>query len=365
MKKYMLRAIELALKGKGNVHPNPMVGAVIVKDNTIIGEGYHEMFGGAHAEINALKQASEPVQGATMYVTLEPCSHYGKTPPCADAIIQAKLAKVVIASFDPNPLVAGNGIKRLKDAGIDVEVGLANELNQSINRIFFKYIQTKTPYVILKSAMTADGKIATHKHQSKWISNEASRRDVHETRAYVSAVMVGVGTVIKDDPLLTVRLEKEPTKQPIRIVLDPLGKIPLSAKLLNDLDTLKTYVVVGERVGRAQREALETKGAFVLISKADADRIDLMRLMGQLGALGIDSILLEGGSTISAAAFEAEIVDEYHLYIAPKIIGGAEALTPVGGIGKAHMDEAIMMKLDHIDQFDEDVRLIYRIKKEA
>ncbi len=365
METWMKKALALAKKGEGFVNPNPLVGALIIKNDSIIAEGYHKVFGGPHAEIEAFNNATEDVSGATMVVTLEPCSHYGKTPPCAQAIIDHKIKKVVIASKDPNPLVAGKGIQMLRDAGIEVVTGVLDEENKALNAVFFKYIQTKTPYVLMKYAMTADGKIASAAWDSKWITNENSRKHVHDYRHALSAIMVGVNTVIHDNPKLTARVDEPTAAQPLRIILDTEGIVPLDSYVCTSSDTFKTMVVIGEHVSKERATAIEKTGVKVHRVRLKLGQLDLQYLMKDLGAMGIDGILLEGGSTVNYSALEAGIVDRIHMYVAPKIIGGANALTPVGGIGKAKVSDAFQLDLHDIRHFDGDIMLDYRVIKEV
>lgn len=362
---YMQRAFELAKKGVGRVNPNPLVGAVIVREDKIIGEGYHEFFGGPHAEVNAFRSATESVAGATMYVTLEPCSHYGKTPPCAEAIVKNKIAKVVIGMLDPNALVAGKGVKLLEDNGIDVEYGyLCEELSQ-INRVFLKFIQRKLPYVIMKTAMTLDGKIASKTGDSRWVSNEKSRVRVHQLRNELSGIMVGVDTVIADDPILTTRLENEEGRNPVRIVVDSSARIPLESKIVNTADQAKTIVVVTEKADSIKIAGIQELGNDVLMVKSRNGRVDLPDLMLKLGEAGIDGILLEGGATLNFSALEAGIVDEVMSFIAPKIIGGVNSKSPVGGEGIDKMKDAIELEDIKYEQLGQDLMLRGKIKKEG
>ncbi|MDQ1772318.1 bifunctional diaminohydroxyphosphoribosylaminopyrimidine deaminase/5-amino-6-(5-phosphoribosylamino)uracil reductase RibD [Labilibaculum euxinus] len=360
---YMQRAFELAKKGIGRVNPNPLVGAVIVRDNQIIGEGYHEFFGGPHAEVNAFRSATESVEGATMYVTLEPCSHYGKTPPCAEAIVKNKIGKVVIGMLDPNPLVAGKGVKLLEDNGIEVEYGyLCEELSQ-MNRVFLKFIQNKIPYVVMKTAMTLDGKIASETGDSRWVSNEKSRARVHQLRNELAGIMIGVDTVIADDPMLTTRLGKGEGRNPVRIVVDSSARIPLESKILNTGVQAKTIVAVTDKVDSVKIAQIEDLGNSVIIAKSKNGRVDLADLMVKLGSEGIDGILLEGGATLNFSALEAGIVDEVMSFIAPKIIGGANSKSPVGGEGIKFMKDAIELENIIIGQLGNDLMLTGKIKK--
>jgi diaminohydroxyphosphoribosylaminopyrimidine deaminase/5-amino-6-(5-phosphoribosylamino)uracil reductase len=355
--KYMERAIELAERGAGYTKPNPLVGAVIVKNNKIIGEGYHQFYGGPHAEINAFKNAVENVIDAEMYVSLEPCSHYGKTPPCAEAIVKSGIKKVIIGMKDPNPLVAGRGINILKEAGIEVVHGILEDKVRKLNEIFIKYITTQKPFVILKTAMTLDGKIAAVTGDSKWITNELSRRYVHEIRHRLSGIMVGIETVIKDDPMLTTRLEDKEGIDPVRIIVDSKGRIPLEARVLNSNSGSKTIVVVTESADKNKIKAIEAKGAEVIITPQKDNKVDLSYLMKELGEREIDSILLEGGSTLNYSALEEGIVDKVITFIAPKIIGGSAAKTPVGGEGKTLMKDAILLHNMEFSKFQEDIMI--------
>jgi diaminohydroxyphosphoribosylaminopyrimidine deaminase/5-amino-6-(5-phosphoribosylamino)uracil reductase len=359
----MGRALELSKKAVGFVNPNPLVGAVIVKDNRIIGEGYHEYFGGAHAEVNAFKNAKEDVEGATMYVTLEPCSHYGKTPPCAHAIVRNKISKVVIGMVDPNPIVAGRGIEILRNNGIEVITGIMNAEIKKTNEIFIKYITQKQPFCIMKTAMTMDGKIATSIGESKWISNEKSRAHVHELRHMVTGIMVGIGTVLKDDPELTTRREGKSSRNPIRIILDSKAKIPLEAKVLNCDEKTKTIIITTEFAKEAKLEAIKQKGAEVIVTPSKNNRVDLKYLMNALGERSIDSILLEGGSTLNFSALEEGIVDKIINFISPKIFGGTTGKTPVGGEGIEHVKDSILLTDTEVIRFNEDIMIEGYIKK--
>lgn len=360
---YMQRAYELAKMGVGKVNPNPLVGAVIVRDDKIIGEGYHEFYGGPHAEVNAFRSASENVEGATMYVSLEPCSHYGKTPPCAEAIVKNKIKRVVIGMLDPNPLVAGKGVQLLEANGIEVAYAYLGEELKELNRVFLKFIKNKMPYVVMKTAMTLDGKIASCTGDSRWVSNADSRRRVHELRNELSAIMIGVGTVIADDPILTTRLEGEASRNPIRIVLDTNARIPLEAKILNSADEAKTILVVTENAASEKLKEVEALGNVVLKVKLSNGRVDLKDLMLKLGEEGIDGILLEGGAMLNFAALQAGVVDEVMSFIAPKLIGGQDAKTPVGGVGIEKMKDAIELSDLRINQIGNDLMLVGKIIK--
>ena len=361
--KFMRRAMELAEKGAGYVCPNPLVGAVIVKDGRIIGEGYHELCGSHHAEINAFKNATEDVAGATIYVTLEPCSHYGKTPPCANAIIEKGIKKVVIAVEDPNPEVAGRGIKLLKENGIEVVIGILEEECKKQNEIFFKFITTHIPFCILKTAMTLDGKIATSTGDSRWITNEISREYVHRIRHKVSAIMVGSGTVIADDPLLNTRLPEGNGCDPIRIVVDSNAKIPLNSKILNTDSCARTIVAVTEFAKEERIKALELMGVEIIVTPDKDKRVDLEYLMKELGKREISSVLIEGGSELNYSAMETGIIDKVNVFIAPKFIGGRDAKTPIGGAGRPLMKDAFMLENIELKRFGDDIMVEGYVRK--
>ena len=351
--KYMMHAINLAEKGKGSVNPNPLVGSVIVKNGKIIGEGYHEKFGSAHAEVNAFNHATEDPEGADMYVTLEPCSHYGKTPPCALKIIEKKVKRVFISQLDPNPLVSGRGVKLLKDAGIEVFVGINEEESKKQNEIFLKYIQTKKPFVALKYAMTLDGKIATRSKDSKWITNDKSRAFVHDLRNEYQAILVGANTILADDPMLTTRRDI-PSRNPIRIILDPELVINLNAHVVKTAQDIRTIIYTSREVDLVKMALLKEKN--VEIYQIDATpNFNLNEVMSHIGQLSIDSILVEGGSFVHAKMIEENIADKAYVFIAPKIIGGKEALTPIGGIGVDKMSEAYQLKNITMKTFDDDI----------
>jgi len=352
---YMARAIELAKFGWGRTNPNPLVGAVIVKDNSIIGEGYHTKIGSPHAEIEALNSLKVDPEGSTIYVNLEPCSHFGKTPPCADALVKAKVKKVVIGMVDPNPLVSGRGFAILQKAGIEVASGIMEKECKILNEIFVKYITKKKPFVVLKSAMTLDGKIATKSGDSKWITNNESRQFVHKIRDRVSAIMVGIETIIKDDPSLTTRLESKNGKDPIRIVVDSLGRIPFDSKVINSSLKAPLILAVADELSREKINKLNDKNVKVIVAGNKEGKVDLCKLMNELYNMHIDSILLEGGGTLNYSALTAGIVDKILLFIAPKIVGGAEAKTAFEGLGVAKMSDAFSLKNYEIKTFGADI----------
>lgn len=364
-KKYMQLAIELAARGKGGVNPNPLVGAVIVKNNEVIAEGWHQICGEGHAEVNAFKDADEKginVEGATMYVTLEPCSHFGKTPPCAKAIIERKIARVIVGQMDPNPIVAGRGIKMISDAGIEVECGIYEEELQYQNRVFLNYVQHKLPWVVIKTAMTLDGKIASYTGDSRWVSCEESREFVHELRNELQAIMVGVDTVITDNPELTCRLKDRKGRNPIRIVVDSTCRIPTFSKIV-DTSVARTIVATTNRANPDKIEELRKLGVEVIIAKQNNKRVCLNDLMQRLGYLEIDGLLIEGGGSINYSALEEGIVNEMMSIIAPKIIGGRDAKTPIEGQGLTKMKDAIALNEVKFCQLGEDLMIRGFIEK--
>ncbi len=355
---YMLRAIELAKKGIGKVNPNPLVGAVIVKDGRIIGEGYHEKYGGFHAERDALAHLTEDARGAELYVTLEPCCHYGKQPPCTHAIIESGIQKVYVGSDDPNEAVAGKGMKELREAGIAVEAHVMQEECDALNPVFFHYITTKTPYVVMKYAMTADGKTACDTGQSRWVSGQESRRSVQETRNALRGIMVGVQTVILDDPSLTCRIPGG--RNPIRIICDSHLRIPMDSEIVRTANEVPTIVAtISEDEGR--KAALQEAGAEVLVTEAESGRVDLKDLMQKLGGKKIDGILLEGGGTLNQSALRSQIVDHLQIYLAPKIFGGDGRYTPVSGKGAITPDQAYFLENPQVRQIGRDLLLEYDI----
>lgn len=364
MKSLMKHALKLAQQGQGSVHPNPMVGALIVKNGRVIGEGYHQVYGGPHAEVKAFMNAKEDVEGATMYVTLEPCSHYGKTPPCAQAIIEKGIKEVHISSVDPNPLVSGQGIQKLKDAGITVYVGEEDKAQWELNKVFKTYITHKRPFVTLKTAMTADGKIAHKSGHSQWITNPLSRASVHRLRSHVRAVLIGRSTAFNDNPSLTVRLEEYQGKQPSRIVLDTYATLPPTLVLFQTAREIPTILVVSEQAPIEAIQKFQTLGVEVIVIPELEGRLDLNVLMPQLALRAIDHVLVEAGSELAWSFFKEDLVDEYHLYIGPKILGGVASLTAVGGPGFDSLDLSRTLTLETIQRFEDDVFIMYKRKGE-
>ena len=326
---------------------------MIVKDGRIIGEGWHERYGGLHAERNAFKQCTEDPAGATLYVTLEPCCHYGKTPPCTEAVIENRIARVVVGLLDPNPLVAGKGIEMLRKAGIVVETGVEEEKLREQNRVFLKYITTRRPWIVMKTAMTLDGKIAAYTGDSHWVTGEESRKKVQEMRSVLMGIMVGSGTVKADDPLLNCRLKGE-VRQPVRIIVDSTAAIATDSQLVRTADRYRTLVAHTSRADAGKLVQLQQKGVETILCPGCDNRVDLQALTTKLGQAGIDSVLLEGGGELNEAFLRQGLVDEVYAFIAPKLIGGKDAKTPVEGKGIAWMKEAIALQSVSIEKVGED-----------
>lgn len=350
--KYMRLALALAKKGCGWVSPNPMVGAVIVKDNTVIGRGYHRRCGEAHAERNALKDCRVSPKSATLYVTLEPCCHWGKTPPCTEAILESGIKRVVIGARDPNPLVAGKGIEYLQQQGIEVTENVLAAECAALNAVFFHYIRTGRPYVVMKYAQTMDGKIATSTGKSKWITGETARRRVQQDRHRYAAIMVGVGTVLVDDPLLTCRLPGG--KSPVRVVCDTHLRTPLSARLVQSAGQYRTILATCHAENAAPYQAA---GCEVLTLPEREGHVDLHALMEALGRAGLDSVLLEGGAALNWSALQSGVVNRVQTYIAPKLFGGLEAKSPIGGTGVSDPDAAYHLSPPRVTRLGEDLLL--------
>lgn len=356
---YMRMALQLAEKGCGWVSPNPMVGAVIVKDGRVIGQGYHERYGGPHAERNALASCTESPDGATMYVTLEPCCHVGKQPPCTEAILEAGIQKVVVGSADPNPLVCGKGIRQLREHGVHVVEGVLQEACDRINEAFFHYIRTGRPLVVMKYAMTMDGKIAAYTGDSKWITGEEARKHVHQQRHQAGAILVGIGTVLADDPLLTCRIPGG--KNPIRIVCDSKLRTPVTAQVVTTARQTPTILATCCTDSKRQRVYQEA-GCRLWVMEEKDGRVDLRKLMERMGQEQIDRVLLEGGGVFNWAALKAGVVDKVQAYLAPKLLGGREAKTPVEGDGIAALAQAISLKNSTVIQLGEDFLIESEVK---
>ena len=348
---YMKKALEIAAYACGRTSPNPLVGSVIVKDDRIVGQGWHRKAGTPHAEIHALNQAGELAKGATVYVTLEPCSHTGRTGPCADALVKAGVKRVVIAMVDPNPAVAGNGIRKLEAAGIKVTSGLMAKEAAELNRVFIKWISTKMPYVIVKSAMSLDGKIATDIGESQWITNEMARGYGHCLRDVCDGIVVGIDTVIADDPSLTTRLDGAVGKNPIRIVLDSRARMPLESKMLHD-GQAPVIIITTNEADADKVYALEKVGATVIQVNAKDGHVDIREAFAELGARQISSLLIEGGAKIVSSVIRENLADELMTFIAPILIGGKDAPSAFGALGVSHLADAVTLEDVSVETLD-------------
>jgi diaminohydroxyphosphoribosylaminopyrimidine deaminase/5-amino-6-(5-phosphoribosylamino)uracil reductase len=354
---YMRQALELAEKGRGWTSPNPMVGAVVVKDGRIVGRGYHQRVGGPHAEVHAIDDAGQRAHGATVYVTLEPCNHVGRTPPCTRKLMDAGVRRVVVAMTDPNPDVQGGGNATLQQHGIEVITGICEQEARTLNEGFITWVTTGKPFVIVKCAATLDGRIATRTGDSRWVTGPASRRFVHRIRHGVDGIMVGVDTVKQDDPSLTTRLEGQAGSDPTRIILDTHLSVPLSAKLLHQESNADTWVICGPDAPAKRRSALEGIGATVVAAPLREGRIDLGALMRKLGESSITSLLIEGGGTVIGSAFAQGVADKICFFYAPKILGGDDGVPICRGPGPESMQASIPIHAMTLHRFDEDVML--------
>lgn len=360
---FMREALRVAEFARGRTSPNPMVGAVIVREEKIIALGWHRKAGTPHAEVHALNMAGELARGAELFVTLEPCSHFGKTPPCANAIIRAGIRRVVVAMRDPNPKVNGRGIQLLRDAGIEVTENILHDEAAKLNEIFFHWIQQKTPFVMMKMAMTLDGKIATAAGQSKWITSERAREFAHELRNEVDGILVGIETVLKDDPQLTTRLKISSGKNflgknPVRIILDSKARTPINSQILKNLDDAPTWIICHENAPKENVERLQNMGAKIFFCGDDSGRIDIQKLMKLLGEKEILSLLVEGGGTVHFSFLEKKCVQKVFAIIAPKIFGGKSAKTAVEGEGFQNIADAVQLNRVEFKNLGEDFALI-------
>lgn len=358
----MQLALDFAASAKGKTNPNPLVGAVLVKDGVIVGSGLHRKAGEPHAEVHAFRMAGEHAEGATLYVTLEPCSHYGKTPPCANLVKESKVSRVVVAMEDPNPQVAGRGIRLLREAGIEVEVGVLEEQARKLNERFIHNMITDKPFVIAKYAMTLDGKLATYSGHSKWITGETSRYHVHQVRNEVDAILVGVGTVLADNPSLTTRLPDRTGKNPIRIILDSHLRTPIDANVTRVAEA-KTIIIASLDADEEKKAALESKGVQIVTVTEDESGLSLEEALNHLYTLGITDILVEGGANVNASFIRSGLVNKYLVYIAPKVLGGKNSFTPVAGEDVESMMSAVELTFDSVEQYGEDICLTAYPKK--
>jgi len=353
----MNMALKLAELGRGYTSPNPLVGAVVVKDGNVVGSGYHRAAGGPHAEICAIEEAGLKARGATLYVTLEPCNHVGRTPPCTEAILRSGIKRVVIGTRDPNPDVKGGGVEFLREHGIEVITGILEKDVKRQNEFFIKYVTTKQPFVILKSALTLDGSIATSTGDSKWISNSASREFVHRLRHAVDAVMVGIGTIRRDDPRLTTRLKDVDSSDPIRIILDTRLTISPDSKVLNLDSDSDTIIVTGSNIDRERLKRLKRPGIDFMTAAVKDGLIELSPLMSILGKRGITSLLIEGGSRVNGSAISAGIVDKIILFYAPRILGGNDGFPLFTGKGVLNIRDTIRVSDIRVHQFEDDLMI--------
>lgn len=356
----MARALELAAHARGRTSPNPMVGAVVVRNGRIVAEGWHRKAGTPHAEIHALNMAGDLARGATVYVSLEPCAHYGRTGPCAKALVKAGVSRVVMAMTDPNPKVAGKGIAILRRAGIRVDTGVLEHEARELNEVFLKWITTGRPFVALKTAMSLDGKIATAKGQSQWISCPESLHEAHRLRDIYDGILVGINTALADNPSLTTRLPEYGGNNPVRIVADSRARLPLDSHLATD-KAARTIVAVSGQAPAERVDALRQAG-MEIITAGDGGRVDLADMMQQLGAMNITSILVEGGGGISFSLLEQGLVDRVYAFIAPKLIGGRNALTPVEGEGFGSLADAALLEEMKPSQVGRDILLTGRVR---
>jgi len=358
---YMRRALRLAEKGRGRTSPNPMVGAVIVARREIVGQDYHHRAGEPHAEILALDAAGARARGATLYVTLEPCCHIRKrTPPCVPTLIHSGLKRIVVAMPDPNPLVKRRGVARLRQAGIEVSVGCLGEEAERLNEIYVHWVRTGRPFVIMKAAMTLDGKIATANGQSKWISGEEARRQVHRLRSQVDAVMVGIGTVLQDDPELTARLVDRHARQPLRVILDSRLRIPLRARVLSQARQAGVLIATTRHAPPSRIAALKQRGAEVLILPAEHGNVSLKACLTTLGRQGITSLLLEGGSEVNATALRSGLLNRLQLYVAPALLGGQDAKGLIGGASPASISASWPLNDLQVQRVGKDLLIVAR-----
>lgn len=360
---FMREALRIARNAEGRTSPNPLVGAVIVRDGSIVAEGWHRKAGTPHAEVHALRMAGDLAKGATLYVTLEPCAHVGRTGPCAVAVRDAGIRRVVVAMSDPNPLVAGKGIQILRDAGVEVTVGVCEAEARQLNEVFLHWITTGQPFVVLKTAMTLDGKIATASGASKWITGEAARLRVHELRDRYDAILAGIGTALADDPSLTTRLPDRTGKNPVRIIVDSNARLPLTSNVVTD-GQAQTIVAVTEAAPEERVAALRAHGVDVLTC-GTGSHVDLVQLMQELGRREIASVLVEGGGTVNFSLLAAGLVDKVHAFVAPKIVGGRTAKTPVEGEGFAQLADSVQLTQLTAESVGGDVLLTGYVERNA
>lgn len=352
---FMRQALSLARRGLGSTSPNPVVGALVVKEGRIIGSGYHKRAGAPHAEIEAIGRAGNGARGATLYVTLEPCHHYGRTPPCTRAILEGGIRTVVVGIGDPNPHVEGGGAEYLRAQGLEVRCGVLEEECERANEVYIKYVTQGSPFVIVKGALTLDGWIATHTGDSKWITNEKSRRFVHTLRRRTDAIMVGVETVIADDPLLTPYLRKGAAPDPVRVIVDTHLRVPLESRILSGETSTLTCIAVGSKVSTTQRKRIEGLGARVIRCKVRDGQVDLEDLLDKLAKSSICSVLVEGGASLFTSVIRERLVDKYYLFLAPKLLGGDNGVPFTRGAGCDIIKDCVELKSVRVRRFDDDI----------
>lgn len=361
---FMRLALELAEKARGRTSPNPMVGAVVVKDEKIIGTGYHKKAGAPHAEVHALAEAGEKAEGADLYITLEPCNHFGRTPPCTEAIIKAGIKRVMIALEDPNPLVCGKGIQRLRSSGVEVYERIMEEEAKRLNEVFLKYIRTKLPFVALKAAISLDGKIATETGQSQWITGEEARLNGHMLRNTYDAILVGIGTVKADNPSLTCRLPDGEGRDPVRVIVDSKLSISPQARVLHLNSPAPTIVATTEQAPQERIREIEKLAEVIVVNEGPL--VSLPSLLEKLGEQAITSVLVEGGGKINGSFLRQQLVDKYYFYVAPKIIGGAESPGPFQGKGIAELEKTVILENLSVSHLGNDLLITaYPRKKEG
>jgi diaminohydroxyphosphoribosylaminopyrimidine deaminase / 5-amino-6-(5-phosphoribosylamino)uracil reductase len=356
--RYMWMALDLARQGRGRTSPNPMVGAVVVQGSEVVGSGYHQAVGGSHAEITALEKAGEKARGATLYVNLEPCNHHGRTGPCTEAIIKAGISRVVAAMQDPNPLVSGRGFARLVEEGIKLKEGVLEDKARQLNEAFIKHMVSGMPFVSVKVAMSLDGKIGTITGDSQWITGEKSRQFVHRLRDNSDVIMVGIETVLKDNPRLTTRVEGGGGRDPVRVIVDSNARLPLEARAIESGSAAKTILAVTDQASREKCSALQARGVEIMALPARDGRVDLTRLMKNLAERNLVNVLVEGGGTLNFSLLEQSLVDKLFIFIAPLIIGGKESPTAFSGTGITALSKAWSVENVELKQFDRDMLVI-------
>jgi diaminohydroxyphosphoribosylaminopyrimidine deaminase/5-amino-6-(5-phosphoribosylamino)uracil reductase len=353
--RFMKKALSLARRGLGSTSPNPVVGALVVKNGRVIGSGYHTRPGASHAEIEALSRAGDEAKGATLYVTLEPCNHYGRTPPCTEAILESGIRSTVVGMNDPNPHVRGGGCDYLRDHGVKVVCGVLEEECSRANEVYIKYVTRGRPFVTVKGALTLDGWIATHTGNSKWITNEKSRRFVHTLRKRNDAILVGIDTIIADDPELLPYLSKSSAPDPVRVIVDTSLRIPLKSRVLDNATSTLTIIATGSNVSTVKKGAIEERGARVIRCRTKNRQIDLNELLERLAEMSICSVLVEGGAALFSSFVRGHLVDKWYLFLAPKLLGGGDGIPFTRGHGCDKIDNCVNLQISRLKRFDDDI----------